>query len=100
MKMSDGWLKKLKPWRWIAWLRNRGELRKLSAWARGTVGKLLQAECKPDCGSVGLWARSVEACGNGNKEQRSARFTRCTRRIRFEVKAKLKGYVAGNGEVD
>ena len=36
----------------------------------------------------------MEACGNGNKEQRSARFTRCTKRIRFEAKAKLKGYVA------
>ena len=24
--------------------------------------ELLQAECKPDCGSVVLWARLVEAC--------------------------------------
>ena len=66
MKISDGWLVIVEPWRWIARLRNRGELRKLSAWGLKGTWELLQAECKPDCGSRDLWARSVEACGNGN----------------------------------
>ena len=42
----------------------------ISAWARGSMGKLLQAECKPDCGSVGLWDKvrgGLRTMGTRNK---------------------------------
>ena len=47
--------------------------------------ELLQAECKPDRGSVVLWARLVEACGAVEKVVRRYNVTRVTRCIRFEA---------------
>ena len=48
-----------------------------------------------DCGT-----RFVEACGQWEQGTKVYKVTRGYKGIRFEAKAKLKGYVAGNGEAD
>ena len=76
MKINDGWLVIVEPWRWIARLRNRGELRKLSAWARGTVGNCFRPSASL---TVGLWVcgtRFVEACGQWEQGTKVYKVTR------------------------
>ena len=56
--------------------------------------------------TVDLWdcgARFVEACGQweqGTRVNKIYKGYKEYKGIRFEAKAKLKGYVAGNGEAD